>query len=102
MDTPPPKPTGKISQVTVIGSLIPWQRGQPVFMTVPGSPHTYLPIFSTEEKLRQVMQEISITGYSIKQIDDTDEFLSSVPQHIPVIVDPHRVGDKTRWTELSR
>jgi hypothetical protein len=97
-----PKPTGKISAVTVTGSLMPWKEGQPVFMMVQGSPHTYLPLFSTEEELRQVMGDLGVTDYSMKMVENLEEFLASVPPEIPVIFNPHRVGDKTRWTELQR
>lgn len=102
MEDQAPKPTGRYRDVSLTGCLIPWKGGQPVFMSMPGSPLSYLATFTTEAKLRAVMVEIGIEIDSIKNIDDGTEFLSSIPLDVPVIIDPHRVGDKTRWTEVKR
>lgn len=85
--------------------LIPWDGNQPVWLTMPGSPILYLPVFSTEYQLRETMSKAGVFFQSIKQIEDGPEFLQSVvdaKEQIAVIVDPYFLPNgRVRFTQIQ-
>ncbi len=102
---PPPNRTGRPpTNIVLTGKLLPWEQGKPALMKLVGSPHIYLPCFSTEEKLREMMGRAEIPFEKIKQIDDGDEFSDSVPRYIKIIVDPYFLGEdgRVRYLEVQR
>jgi len=89
--------------VTLTGKLFPWKNNQPVFLRVPKSPYYYLPCFSTEEKLRDVLKRAGVEFASIKQIQDGPEFLTTeFPPLTKIIIDPYFTAEgRVRWVELQ-
>ena len=83
------------------------QNGQPALLQMPGTNDFYLPCFSTEEKLRDIMKCIG-GNYKTKQIKDGAEFLSSIPmtyngQNLHIIIDPWFTPEgKVRFTQIFR
>jgi hypothetical protein len=103
MSTEGPKPTGRRSEVSLTGALMPWKQGQPAFLSVPGSDALYLPIFSAQDKLEGMMACVHTPYQSVKQIQDEADFLSSIPTDIKIMFDPYFTPEgKVRWTELLR
>ncbi len=98
-----PKYTGRRLDVSLTGGLIPWDGNQPALLNVPGSTHNYMPIFTTQEKLEQLMTRAQTPYDSIKQIQDGREFLTSIPGEIHIMVDPYYTPEgKVRWAEIFR
>ena len=89
--------------IVITGNLMPWRLDceQPVLVFIEQIP--FLPIFTTEARLRQTMQDIGISDYKIKQIEDGREFLESVIDQIRIASDPW-ITDRgtTRFTEVKR
>lgn len=73
-----PKPTGRTKNLYVTGKIFPWSKGQPVLLSMPGSPHLYLPLFDTIEELEEVMKRGGCSWQSVKQVDDGGEFLTTL------------------------
>jgi len=105
-----PKPTGKPSgEVVLTGMLFPWDGRQPVLLSMPGSLLFYLPLFSTEEKLRETMKQAGVPFRSIKHVDDGAVFLASVYGDNPgaletlaVILDPYFLpSGRVRFTQVQ-
>lgn len=104
MTSEAPKPTGKpAAPVSLTGTLIPWSsEDQPVLLNMPGSRHFYLPCFTTEDRLREMMGRAGISFQKIKQVDDGPEFLTSVSPSARVIVDPHLLENgRVRFLEIQ-
>lgn len=99
--TQPPRPIGTPRTVDISGHVLPWADGWPVLIVMEGSPDLCVPVFSTVEKLVDMMAQI---GYqSIKLIDDPHEFLDSVPPDLRVVIDPHfHENGRVRYTEILR
>lgn len=100
-----PRSIGPLKEVSITGALIPWDGDQPHLLRMPGSDFRYLPCFTTVEKLRALMEVLGILGYTVKQIDDGQDFMSSVSsssaQDIRVILDAHFTeGGKIRFTQV--
>lgn len=93
---------GKSRNISITGCLIAWRDGQPLCVMIPDFADQCLPIFTTEENLRRSMREIGAMFDSIKTISDGPEFLDSVPEVIPVVLDPHLKDGRTRWTLIMR
>ena len=108
MQQGPPHPIGTGSKsIDLTGALFPWEGEQPVFMRMPGSSYLYLPCFTEVDKLRLIMARIGVFSYSVKQIEDGPDFLTSfdVPgaEDIRVILDPHFLEDgKVRFTQVAK
>jgi hypothetical protein len=101
----PARPTGRIIETTLDGKLLPWAKGQPVWIEAewarPGE--VYLPVFSTREGLERGMAEFNARYERIKKIDEQEGFLASLPPEIKVMLDPYRTPEgKTRWKEIQR
>lgn len=109
-----PKRTGKpleaFSLDTLTGKLFPWdqKRQQPVLLNMPGSPYNYIALFSTKQKLDQMMQDAEVPFDGIKRIDDGVEFVQGLTESGPeaaaslkIILDPYFTEQgRVRFTEL--
>ncbi len=99
MDTDPdsPRPTGKPTEsVTLTGTCMPWKDDHPVFLTMPGSPWLYLPLFENAAALEAVLGHYGVTYASVKRVDDEREFIESITDPgVVVILNP-------RLTETGR
>lgn len=88
------------------GMLFPWKDG-PVFVSMPGSDALYLPVFSKVEDLRPFLLRAQIFYLRIKQIQNGDEFIESLPrtdgvQEIKVILNPYYTPEgRVRFVELK-
>lgn len=85
------------------GYLLPWNKAenQPCLILIEDA--VFVPIFSDKEKLDA---HLEFTKYkfevSIKQIDNTDEFVDSVTPHYRVALNPRPTErNTTRFTELK-
>jgi hypothetical protein len=108
-----PKPTGRSEDVSLgalTGCLFPWDGLQPVLIGMPGSSHLYLPLFHSEEALREVLAQGNVAFRSIKQVVEGNEFYASIrkrkqlPENgeIKVIVDPYYLPNgRLRFVELQ-
>ena len=95
------------SSVSLTGTVFPWHEGQPIFLKMPESDYLYMACFTDVDKLRAMMVRLKIQDYSIKQVQDVHEFLTSfdVPEasDVRVILDPHFIaGGKVRFTQVSK
>ncbi len=80
---------------------MPWDppRNQPITVRIEGA--LWLPIFSTVERLKEQMAAAGCV-FSIKQIDDANDFLkSTVEQGIAVCLDLHHVDGKVRFARIA-
>jgi hypothetical protein len=72
---------------------------QPVTVTL--EDQTFLPIFSTIEKLEEQLPIISPEfPTKIKKVTDFKEFFNSVGGKIRLMLDPYVINGNTRFTEL--
>jgi hypothetical protein len=102
---------GKSRIVTLEGVLIPWLGLQPQLVQVDDCDDFFLPLFSTEEKLREFMVLLDdrmkriATHYTIKEVTDGFEFLDSIFEHegVRIMLDPILLdNNRTRWTEVIK
>lgn len=95
-----PKATGSVIPVRIKGCIFPTFKGEPVLLRVPSSDFLYLPIFSTLEKFLVIFDKLKFEHDKIMKIDDTKEFLSSIPPDVKVAID-FRFTEKglVRWFE---
>src|SRR5687768_3798895 len=77
--------------------------GLPVLVQMPGIEAKFVAVFTDVEKLHASMSDLSITGYVIKQITDSLDFLGSIREvGCRIMGDPYVVeGNRTRWYELT-
>lgn len=101
-----PRATGRVVGLDggVSGMLLPWGANeQPALLGVPESDALYLPVFSSEAQLKEVMARAEAPYAKVKKIDDSDEFLSSIPLSIRIMIEPwFTPAGKLRWIELQR
>ena len=105
-----PRPTGKpVEEVTLTGMLLPWKAGDPVLLRMPACDDEFLPLFTREEDLREVLRQAGASFDSIKQVDDGREFLDSLPlmtgssRLLRVITNPRIVEQgRVRFVEVFR
>ncbi len=99
---PPPKNIGDRSkEIDITGYLFPWKDGQPFFMQMLGSKATYIPVF--EDKIKLDIGMNGIEYEKIKQIEDGQQFLDSIPTKYIVIVNLRYTSDgKCRYIQLFR
>ena len=105
MDAPHQVGTASKS-IDLTNALFPWDSVVPCYLRMPNSEYLYLPCFTSEDKLRTLMTQVGITGYTIKKIEDGPEFMTSfnVPEasNIKVILDPHFVdGGRVRFLQVT-
>ena len=72
----------------------------PFIITIDGQ--VFVPLFSSAEKLKRFLEEAEHTDkVQVKQIQSQMDFMQSVVmQGCKVMLDPHGVDGKTRFTEL--
>ena len=91
--------------ISITGYLLPFIDWQPVRVSMPNETTAFVTVFSTEEKLREHMEQI-LPGheYQIKKITDGQEFCQSLwEQSVRIMLDPYIVdGQKTHWTEIMK
>lgn len=80
---------GAAQPMDVEGYLLPYTPDdRPLTVTIEGA--KWLPIFSTEQRLRSELARKNVTEVRIKQIDDVEAFFASViARGLPVCVDLH-------------
>ena len=93
-------------EVTLTGTLFPWDGDQPHYLMMPGSDYRYLPCFTSADKLREVMDRVGVSNYTIKQVEDGPDFLTSFDvleaANVRVILDPYFVaGGRVRFTQVA-
>lgn len=102
-------PVGENKNINVTGYFFAAQPDeelgldQPVLTEFPHTPVYFLSIFSTVEKLHQMMKIIGISDYKIKRIMDAKEFTQSIFEAgVRIAADPW-INDKgnTRFTEVK-
>ena len=99
---PPPQRTSKPLEhgISLVGCLIPFRDGQPVLLEV-GATRPYIPIFSTIEKLKGTLQYVRAPYDSIKQIEEDEGFIESIPLDVFLMKDPWRtIEGKIRFTHI--
>lgn len=106
-----PQFTGKSPvSINITGYIFPWWTDADQPMLVRSHPEDknpafMLPIFSTEDKLREAVREwLSPDGpWKIKLIQDGIEFLSSFKRTgLIIAADPHIVNGNTRFVAVFR
>lgn len=87
--------------VDLTGRLTPFEDGQPVPLSMPGTDDFFVACFSDETRLRSFMQESGIAYDRIKQITNGGEFIGEVLPKARIILDPRRTERGTiRFTEV--
>jgi len=92
-DEPPRRVSDTVYLVQLTGCLLPWRHwGQPATIgIVGGGNQLYVPVFTTVEKLRALMETYTVRYESIKQVDEGREFALSVFESgLGIVLDPHR------------
>ncbi len=69
----------KSERINIANYIFPWNDLNPIFLSIDDS--LFLPLFSTIEKLDELMKRFGITTYRIKKIDDSREFLESLMEN---------------------
>jgi hypothetical protein len=99
----------EVHRLDITGHHFPWRDDAPLLVHLDGTHDYFLPLFTSEQKLRDMMHVFSIEMDSIKHIDDGPEFLDCIPtefatgERLRIMVDPYRAADgKTRFIELLR
>lgn len=94
--------------IDIIGMLLPWSNGEPVYMFLDGCPDVFLMLYTTLEKLR--VDHRDEKNVTVKKIDDPGEFLDCLPywsvpnmSRLRVAVDPHGTDrGTTKFSEVIR
>jgi len=95
-------------RVNIMYHLFPWARDQPVMLRMASTPDLFLPLFSTMEKLTEIMRQANIPYEAVKQVHSPRDFIRSLPAYIGevklrIIVDPTLAeGKRVRYTEVYR
>jgi hypothetical protein len=101
-----PRHTGKYTSLCLTSYLVPWNDVGPVLVRVLGSPHLYVACFRALDPLAAFMQRAGIAYASVKQIDDGDAFVESLPRklgddQLRIVVDPYFTDEgQVRYFEL--
>jgi hypothetical protein len=89
---------------------MPWVNGGqtgpgpgPVLLNMPGSEYDYIPVFTSEAKLRACLGQAGVSFDAVKQITDGPVFLDSLPSDVVVIHDPWYTPEgKVRFKQVLR
>lgn len=78
-----------------------------VFLEMPGSDLTYLPLFKDKEELERILKFIEVEWDGVKEVSGSSEFLASIPSDIAPIcnirfLDNGRVRFKQLITPASQ
>lgn len=105
---PPPWPTGVVQEIQSLDGMLIYAantpRGpSPFFLQIQGG-SLALPVFTTRETAQRFAAEygeLLDPEYRLKNIDDTSEFLSSVPGDLAVVLDVRKTERGTvKYLEL--
>ena len=99
---PRPVPGRPPRDVNLEGMVFAFEDEQPWLGQLDGECH--LPVFSSVPNLRAFFASVGIdsAAFRIKQINVGREFLASIPPDVEVVIDPHRVGDRTQYTKVLK
>jgi len=104
--------TGKIiPNVSIDGALFPVVGEVLYLITIGKNQSVFLPMFSSEDKLREYMRlprtqeslsKYGTTYYKIKKVEDQFDFLASLTENaIRIMLDPVEIAtDRHRWTTV--
>jgi hypothetical protein len=99
-----PVPVGTGGVIEIVGKLLAWREAGPEVLRMPGSPSSYIALFSTEEALRAFYARL---GWKlvprIQIVDDRDEFVLSIAVYpdLEIIVDPYYTPEgRVRYRQL--
>ena len=91
--------TEKTQVLMITGCLVPYRKGKPLVMDVPGSDNPHLPIFPDEKSLRKAFEGVFD---EIRTIEDGENFLTSLPSDYVVVHNPQKRGKCFHWLEIQR
>ena len=77
----PRRVSDTVHNIDVTNYVFPWKDGQPVYVNG-GGPDLFIPIFSTEAKLRHAMAVFGVAYEAVKQIARPRAFFSGFPPYI--------------------
>ena len=105
---PPPRRIGTPPHdIDINGYFMPCLDRQPILMSLDGTTDIFIPVFSSENKLRELMRISQSAFEGIVRITDPREFINSIQEarrhgeQIRVMVDPYITPEqKTRFSEL--
>ena len=89
----------KIHVVSLTGCLVPYRKGKPLVMDVPGSNRPHLPIFSLEADIRSAFEGLYD---EVCTIEDGRHFLATLPAEYIVVYNPKKKGKSLHWLEIQR
>ena len=105
----PRRISNRVLDVNLTGYLSLFLQGtnmtgaQPVWLEQPGSPHLYLAVFSSKERIDIFLVDYPISYDKIIHIDDGLEFISSIPREYKIIIDPYKhTNGRMRYSEVFR
>lgn len=105
---PPPGPTGVIQEIRSLDGMLIYAANtplgaQPFYLQIAGGPEA-LPVFTSLETARRFETEYGLLlepTHRLKKIDDTAEFLASVPDDLSVVLDVRKTERGTvKYLEL--
>lgn len=96
----PPRQVGRAPiELDLHGMLLPWKGEQPVALQILGG-NVAVPLFTTPEKLEATLGAFGIPYERIREIDDSEGFIASMPPEVEIIVDPWKTEDgKVRYLQ---
>lgn len=105
-----PRPTGKeLESIELTGKLFPWGADdQPVLLQMPACEDFFLPLFTGENQLRELLGQAAVSFDRIKHVTNGPLFLASLPYFVGgtslrVILDPYFTPDgHVRFIEVQR
>lgn len=107
-DAPLPKQVGGPNKITLQRVIVPGDEvtGGLVTIRVPGSAYSYLPCFTSVEKLRKFEEKIPLKYTTLKEVNETnwEMFFEDIEAAgiVKIMLDPYFVTEgKVRWTEIK-
>ncbi len=102
-----PKWNGEKVNVDLKTFFLPIVHNEIFCMFIDGCDDAFVTTFSTEEKLHPVMDhlktKIGFPSYEVKQITNTEVFLTAVLKNYRVMLDPQIINDNhTKWFEIIK
>lgn len=103
-----PRWDGKTVKVDLTVYIVPYVAGIPFCLLLEGTNDPFIPVFSSEEKLTPVMENLQktlgITGYEARKIKEVEAFSHAVlDSGVRLMLDPQILGPHhTRWLEVIR
>jgi hypothetical protein len=97
-----------LNEAAFTGAFFPCEGEQRVVVVIAATQRAYLPCFTTEAKLRELMERLSFPFDRVQRIDDGLAFADSLGPGtgdlvLRLVLDPHLIpGPGLRWAELQR